>query len=684
GGGAGGAAGGEAGGVGGGIEEGGAAGGVFTGGTERFSAGAATFAGTGVSSTTFPASTTFRPTVSATPTVSTAILTGVQPIAPSVLSTVVSQPVLSVTGIEGAYIQPYNVSSVANIVGETPIVGAALIRTASIASRFTEPAAPEATRYSASTQHDVVKSFVNLPIALDGLTIPQRTVANNQVSTTMVNLVDFRTTPGNLVSFLNPVVPGATDESHYFSAGVDVLDNAVASLRVLEGRVEGYKQARALAQEALNEVRRQTNLANATLGTIEDALAEARHDVTVGRALLAEETARVTAINRRRFLIIRNHVQYLVFCRPRAVDVLLDTPVRYVDPGLTALPVPSCLSQNVAVPEELRMLVNLLRDVPVKWLPPVLPLIAQLDKVSVLQDTIVGAQQKAQTKVLQTQAVVAQALQSSAGLFGESISNVYSAQARVVSDSRATLVQMDTKQLKVENWSNTVEFVAAALSPGDLMDAAHGRIELAQQTAQHLDNIAKVAACLYAEFGAVLPAIRLGWAERLSQYDTPVILKNLANLPRWHEIEFTDRREMQQLVDWLFQQVDNQQREAYDIMNDLIRVCILLASHAPVNQIIAGHVPKPVVVRPGHLVNLGGDILKLNVGMHVLMYQGNTVAARGIVEDLGKQGIATRVTQTITESVQLEQNAQVHYVSAQNAPLNTIAASTKLVKMQMR
>jgi hypothetical protein len=108
-------------------------------------------------------------------------------------------------------------------------------------------------------------------------------------------------------------------------------------------------------------------------------------------------------------------------------------------------------------------------------------------------------------------------------------------------------------------------------------------------------------------------------------------------------------------------------------MNDLVRMCILLASHAPVNQIIAGYLPKPETVRPGSRVLLAADLARLRVGMHVLMYAGSAVAARAIVEDLTSGSVAARVTQTQAPTVQLEANARVQFVAPEHPVLSTVS-----------
>jgi hypothetical protein len=178
-----------------------------------------------------------------------------------------------------------------------------------------------------------------------------------------------------------------------------------------------------------------------------------------------------------------------------------------------------------------------------------------------------------------------------------------------------------------------------------------------------LEQLSRVATCLNARFAAVKPVLRLDWAERLSQFDEPVNLRALSNLPRWGEIEVQDRRELQSLVDWLFQQFSSMQTEAITFGSDLVRLSLLLACHAPVNQIISGRVLKPTTVQPDGRLQISMDPLQVRIGMPVLVYSNlNTVVARGIVEDLNG-GLATaKITQTTQVNLALSETTRVQFL----------------------
>jgi hypothetical protein len=217
-------------------------------------------------------------------------------------------------------------------------------------------------------------------------------------------------------------------------------------------------------------------------------------------------------------------------------------------------------------------------------------------------------------------------------------------------------------QLAIQNWGLLRDQARDVLSLGDVIEGWHGRSDVAQRASSELDNLVRVTACVYRAFGSILPAIRLQWAETLSQFDAPVNLRNLASLPHWGDIEYLERREMQAMVDWLYQRVDPREAQGVALVSDLVRIAILLASHAPVEQIIAGHIAAPVTVQPGGRVNVAVDLSRVRIGMQVLVYQDNEVTARGVVEDLSAVEAAARIVQTSQQTVHIDQNARVQFL----------------------
>jgi hypothetical protein len=185
---------------------------------------------------------------------------------------------------------------------------------------------------------------------------------------------------------------------------------------------------------------------------------------------------------------------------------------------------------------------------------------------------------------------------------------------------------------------------------------------------------------LHAEFSGITPLLRLEWADNLSEFDAAPNLRNLANLPRWSEIDYTDRRDMQAYVDWLFAQIQPNQQSAVALINDIVRMCLLLASHAPVDRIIAGRMARPItgVVIGTHIPLTVMQPAKLRVGMQAVVYQGNAIVARAQVADIGQQEISAQVIHTTTEKVDLGNDVRIHFDDTAAVSLNQASAKRTL------
>ncbi|MDH5625312.1 MAG: hypothetical protein OEY21_04345, partial [Nitrospira sp.] len=472
---------------------------------------------------------------------------------------------------------------------------------------------------------------------------------------------------GQILQGVHDPDPTDGDEGAFFSAGVRALDHTVATLRIVEGRIAGYRQAIAQCQTALAALRATAQSLEQRLGVVDQELAEARHDVGVARALLAEEAARVQGINERRERILREQVSFYAFVRPRRTTASTDVPVRSLSAGLIESPVPACLAGHDDVPQELRAMVALFRHAPVKWFPRFPGLLEKLDRMDVLQRTLVDAKTNAQTRDIAVEGSRSlAALSYASDRLGQSIGGVYAAQQAVVAERRLDLARFDAGVLASASWSQTLGHARELLSLGDVLEVGHGKAELTRQASRELADMANVATCLYAQFGAVTPVLRLQWAEQLSQFDAPANFRNLSSLPRWAEVEPLARRSMQTLVDWLYGRVDARSTQAVGLMHDLIRMCLLLASHAPVNQIIAGHGEKPTTVKPGSRIPLVISSTAVRVGMQVSLYAGALVVAQGLVEDVGQGQAVAHVLQTAQPTVTLSAQAVAHFRQAAN------------------
>jgi hypothetical protein len=579
-----------------------------------------------------------------------------------------------------------------DVVNAPPIVGKTNIRTTAIAQRFEDPKAIEAKDYTASTRHEAVAALLRFADQLreeDGGVTPglfegidvygvrDDPFLGTNNTTRRVPLTTFITDRARLDQLLTtPVrtraVPTANetlpDEGAYFSDSADLSDNTVALMRQLEGRIKLYRDAISRAQQVLDRLREALSRGTVRLTAVEDELAEARHDVGVAKSLLAEESQRIAGINERRARVLAGEVRFLAFIRPRETDNLAAAPRRQVDPGLIAAPAPACLEEHADVPDELTGMLRVVREAPAQWFNEVPRLVDRLDRPDLLVKVLQSAQLR--TPFLTAALPAAAPVSRVAG----ALVNMQVRQLQSVSQARSLATQLDLSRIRTMTWQGAKEQATQVVSLGDLIDGEHGRGEVSRRAAQAFEEIGRIAACLHAEFSGVLPSIRLDWAETLSQFDEAPTLRQLSALVRWGEIPYIDRYQMQSFVDWLFSRINAVEPRAESLMNDVVRMCLLLASHAPVGRIIAGRLPRPVTVRPGVRIPLTAfDPSKLRVGMEALVYRQSTVVARAVIEDIGASEIAARVVHTAQPQVDLDVNVRVQFGAA--TTLSRAAAS---------
>jgi hypothetical protein len=534
------------------------------------------------------------------------------------------------------------------VLRKQPIVGETYdFRTVTVGERLETPRANEAKSYTQLTRFEVLKSLLELDIYLDDINVP------GFVSFKADGSLDYREVHSGTKPFLRVVKriprslgviryrleqdtlkeqdPDDADEPRFFSVGVELLDATIAALRAVEGRVQQYRDALNRCRAVLNELLQHSSALAARLKTVEGELAEARHDLVVTQALLDEENKRVADIKARRLAILRQHVTFLAYHRPRVVHGTATAPVRPLDPAFRQSPVPACLTTAAEAPAELRRLVQLLREAPVRWFVQLPKMLDALDRVEVMHNVLGVAKRRA--------AAPPPPPGIPAGLgktrFGDALARRYAAQESAVWEQRRHAAELDLGAFGHQGWRWAREQAERVVSLGDLIEATHGRTDVDRGAARELDDVLRVATCLYGKFGEVLPSIRLDWAERLSQYDDAAELRTLYVLPRWGEVEYLDRREMQAMVDWLFQRVNPRYPQSVAIMNDIVRSCLLLASHAPVNQIVAADVARQSEARVGSLVPLAVDLRRVKIGMYVLMKSAdNRGQVHGVVEDI--------------------------------------------------
>lgn len=567
-----------------------------------------------------------------------------------------------------------------DIVYASPVLGASELRTAAIADRLRLPPSTEARDYALANRHRTVQSLLTLlqafqaddsgavPALLDGFRIDglPRDAFIDGVDNGFRLLTDFATTPALLDKLLTApgLPPGRqADEAVLFTQTVSLSDSTVALLRALEGRLAAYRTVLGACEGALARLQADTADNQSRLQTVEDALAEARHDVGVARSLLAEETARIAAINQRRARVLAEEVKFIAYVRPRETDNLLATPTHAVDPGNLEPPVPACLRKHPEVPGELEDMLQVVREAPAHWFVRLPPIIDRLDKSEHLVRLVQGAQLRAAGGLAVPALSATRAASVSGARLGASLVRVATRQVEAMAPRLAAVQSINLAQLGLATWQGVRSQVLPVVSFADLAEGGHGRADVARAAATELENLRSVVTCLHASFSGVPPALRLLWADTLSEFDAAPDLHNLAGLARWAELGFADRRQMQGYVDWLFAQIEPGQPQAVALVNDVVRMALLLASHAPIDRLVTGRMARPIVgVSPGIRIPLTAlDPSVLRIGMQAVMLRNDVVVARAVVEDLGAQEVSARVVHTVSERVDLGGDVRVQF-----------------------
>lgn len=545
---------------------------------------------------------------------------------------------------------------------ETPpaikdVVGASLIgatyNTVTVAERFTLPASVVSSNTAAKGKNDFVVGGIN-GLKASGLVVDDLPIYGYRKPT---GQDPTRVTAGDLLGGAELNDEDAADvgtdlhEAVYFRRGIDAIDNTIRFLRGMELRAEDYRRLQADAKAARERIAGVTTRLQDLLAALALRLAEVRHDLSVARALRDEEQARIDALVARRKAILAEHVPYLVFRRPRFTLTLQDTPLLAAQPADVSDPVPRCRNDAHDAPPELMAMVDTLRDVPVRWLRPIADVFVKLDRITDIERVVAQAQQRVflSNGVSAASAVsllaVADGAHTGTGLM---LANTFERHAQRITQT----YQDAARQLvgfEATSWRQAIEPVQRIANVRDLLQVGTQRREVTLAAAALLDDIAGVASCLHAAFCTVPPATRLRWAELFSQLDAAVSLRVLTVLPGFGNeslgVDYIAWRQMQRMVDWLFAQVAAE-APAQDAINDLVRVCLLLAAHAPVKRIISARIRRPVPAIVNTRLDIAIDPSLTRIGMQVLVHAPTTqtLLARAVVEDLA-DGVATaRIT----------------------------------------
>ncbi len=457
-------------------------------------------------------------------------------------------------------------------------------------------------------------------------------------------------------------------EADYFRKGIDAIDNSIRFLRGVEGLVESYRRLRDLAQAALARLQALQQRTLSEIARLDRELAEIRHDLGVARSLLAEERQRIAALIDYRKGVLAQ-VPYVVFRRPRLANHLDDLPVRSVETGLYVSPVPACRRDTHAIPPDLQRMVDALRDLPARHFNRFSELLLSIDNRDELASLLRTATDRARVRTTSLAQASAAIDRSQTGVAGAVQALQFSFLNFGLQHASSVVQQApQSSSLASLAWS---ELSRQAFNFVAVSDLFHSSRTLG--ASGELDDIARVSACLHRSLGNVPPAVRLTWALQLSSFDVAPSLRQLSVLPQFGDhslgLDFSDWHGMQDMVDWLFSRIDSSSNQAVRLINDLVRVIILLASHAPVRDLIPARLALPIRPVIGTLVQLNVDALAaVRVGMQVSMGQG---VAQAVVQDVSPGKVVARVTQAAPTAPTLDVDAAVHLVTSTMASVTS-------------
>ena len=350
----------------------------------------------------------------------------------------------------------------------------------------------------------------------------------------------------------------------------------------------------------------------------------------------------------------------MLFRRPRVAHKFAIAPTSPAAAALVEAPAVACLRSHPDAPDELRAFAAAFREAPVRWFPGLHPRLDLIDRLDAARAAVTLVRVRAAAAAPAVAAVPAAAPKLAAA-----VGAAFTAQRLAFEPRRISALQLDVARV------TTLGIVAArrqlidTASLGDLIDAGHGRADLARYAADLLDAIAQVATCLHEGFGEAPPIIRLDWAETLSEFDQPAPLRSLAALSRWGELPIDLRRRLQGLVDWLFAQINPDIAAAEAAINELVRVCLLLAAQAPVDRIIPARLITPTPARIGTRFDLALDASSIRIGMTVLARGADDrLLARAVIEDVSDGAARARITHAPTAGLTLTTAVRIQLTGA--------------------
>ncbi len=449
----------------------------------------------------------------------------------------------------------------------------------------------------------------------------------------------------------------ARHESDYFTSAVSAIDNTIALMRLVEARIDLYNTLVADARAVRDELMGHVADADVRLRTIGVDIEEARQDFAISTALLAEEQARVAALNAKRKAILDANAQVVMFRRPRRTKRTMQVPTAPATAALEASPILACTRDHPAVPEEIHSYVGLMRDAPVQWFPNVHPHLEQINRLGAARAALAAVQQRAS---LPPRTYISATMNTAMPRYLLAVGSIMTAQRAVNEARRQLALQLDYQAVQAANLANARRVLLERAAMADLIAADHNRAILAKAAAQEIEHIGMAAACLHDSFGEVPAIDRLQWAELLSEFDAPAPLRDLNGLAGWSDLDIGMRKTQQGLVDWLFGRVDPAISGAVTAINELVRICLLMAAHAPVDRLIPTRLVAPAPTRIGGRISVYADSAIARIGMTALIRDRNAqLIAHAVVDDL-QDGVAhTRIVRTFGAVATIDATARI-------------------------
>ena len=455
-------------------------------------------------------------------------------------------------------------------------------------------------------------------------------------------------------------------ESDYFTAAVNAIDNAIALMRLVEGRISLYQSLADRIASVRDEVLGLASQAAALLRSIDSQVEEARHDIATAQMLLDEESARVTALNTRRTSILTDSVSAIGYRRVRECDPGTAAPMQDLLSGFAPSAVATCRGDHPDAPDDLKRYTALIGDAPAKWFPQIAAAVDRIDRLEAAKDALSHSLKLA--SVAPALAFATSAIPAAIGPMRFLASALQAMQAQ-----QQTLVarRLSTASFVLPIAAVSLSDVQAQIKEtsalSDLAAGKHRNADLTAMAAAEISGFAQIGACLHAGFADVAPVIRLAWAEVLSEFDRPADLHSLAGLPQWGEVPRQQRKDLQNLVDFLFSRIDRGNAKATGYVNDLVRVAMLLAAHAPVSRLIPAKLISEAPARVGSLLTLAVDTRVARKGMVALIRdQGDRLISKAVIDDIGEGKVGARIVSnfmhvsTIVPTMRIELSPQIN------------------------